>query len=194
MLNHLQTQQNCVNQHEEKQDYAARENHEARLGLHFLGQFLQNRRELRLSGRSGRLRSRRIGGRRFGDDRTVLLKRQGNIVHLPIVWHGADLMQTVGRVVNEAQTDNPAEICVDSIGLGAGVADRLREQGFNIRDVNVAEMSALNPVAAKLRDDLWIQVKDWLSKRSCRLPRSEELRADLVGPTYAFLSNGKLKV
>ena len=131
---------------------------------------------------------------RFGDDRSVLLKRQGNVVLEYKAWGGADLMATVGRVMHEASVDKPAEICVDSIGLGAGVADRLREQGMNVRDVNVAEMSALNPIAAKLRDDLWLQVKEWLAKRSCRLPRSEELRAELVGPSYSFLSNGKIKV
>jgi len=131
---------------------------------------------------------------RFGDDRTVLLKRQGNIVYPPIVWHGQDLMQTVGRVMHEAAIDHPSEICVDSIGLGAGVADRLREQEMNVRDVNVGEVSALNPICSKLRDDLWVQVKDWLGKRTCKLPKNEDMRADLIGPTYAFLSNGKLKV
>jgi phage terminase large subunit len=131
---------------------------------------------------------------RFGDDRTVLCKRQGNVVIEIRAWSGADLMQTVGRVMHEADTDKPSEICVDSIGLGAGVADRLREQGLNVRDVNVSEVSALNPTAAKLRDELWLTVKEWLGKRSCRLPRSEDLRGELVGPTYTFLSNGKIKV
>jgi hypothetical protein len=96
--------------------------------------------------------------------------------------------------MHECEQDNPAEICVDSIGLGAGVADRLREQGKNVRDVNVSEVSALNPTAAKLRDDLWLTLKDWLTKRACRLPKDEELRGELVGPTYTFLSNGKIKV
>jgi hypothetical protein len=131
---------------------------------------------------------------RFGDDRTVLIKRQGAVVIEAKVWSGQDLMQSVGRVMAEAAIDKPAEICVDSIGLGAGVADRLREQGLNVRDVNVSEVSALNPTAAKLRDELWLTVKDWLGKRACRLPRSEELRGELVGPTYTFLSNGKIKV
>ena len=131
---------------------------------------------------------------RFGDDRTVLLKRQGNVVIEYKAWSGQDLMQTVGRVMHEASIDKPAEICVDSIGVGGGVADRLREQGLNVRDVNVSEVSALNPTASKLRDELWLNVKEWLQKRSCRLPRSDELRGELVGPTYTFLSNGKVKV
>ena len=83
---------------------------------------------------------------------------------------------------------------MDSIGLGAGVADRLRELGLNVRDVNVSESAAMNPQATKLRDELWLGIKDYLTARACRLPKSDELRAELVGPTYGFSSNGKIKV
>lgn len=131
---------------------------------------------------------------RFGDDRTVLVKRRGNTVYEPKAWNGFDLMETTGRVVAEARVDKPAVIMVDSIGLGAGVADRLRELGFNVRDVNVAESAAMNPQAAKLRDELWLTVKDWLAARACHIPMNDELRQELVSPTYTFLSNGKLKV
>lgn len=131
---------------------------------------------------------------RFGDDRTVLCKRRGNVVLDFRTWSGRDLMEIVGLVINEAETDNPTEICVDSIGLGAGVADRLREMGMNVRDVNVSESAALNPKAAKLRDELWMSIRDWLNQRACKLPKSDELRQELVAPRYTFLSNGKLKV
>jgi hypothetical protein len=123
---------------------------------------------------------------RFGDDRTVLCKRQGNV---------ADLMETTGRVVAEARLDKPELICVDSIGLGAGVADRLRELGLNVRDVNVSETASMNHAsAAKLRDELWLTVKEWLNNRACYIPKNDDLRQELVAPTYTFLSNGKLKV
>jgi phage terminase large subunit len=131
---------------------------------------------------------------RFGDDRSVLCKRRGNVVMEFRVWQGLDLMQLTGAIVNEAKLDKPAEICVDSIGLGSGVADRLRELGHTVRDVNVSEASAMNPQAAKLRDELWLSVKEWLNARACRLPRMDELRQELVAPTYTFTSNGKIKV
>jgi hypothetical protein len=70
----------------------------------------------------------------------------------------------------------------------------LRELGLNVRDVNVSESSAMNPTAAKLRDELWLTVKDWLGQRACRLPRDDDLRQELVGPTYTFMSNGRIKV
>ena len=131
---------------------------------------------------------------RFGDDRSVLCKRRGNVVMEFKVWQGLDLMQLTGAIVNEAKIDEPAEICVDSIGLGSGVADRLRELGHVVRDVNVSESSAMNPQAAKLRDELWLSVKEWLAARACKLPRMDELRQELVAPTYTFTSNGRIKV
>ena len=131
---------------------------------------------------------------RFGDDRTVICKRQGNVVVGFKHWSGEDLMGTVGRIVHEASLDKPEEICVDSIGLGGGVADRLRELGHNVRDVNVSESAALNQQAARLRDELWMAAKDWLDTRAVKLPKDDDLRAELTGPTYNFTSNGKIKV
>lgn len=131
---------------------------------------------------------------RFGDDRSVLCKRRGNVVLEFKTWQGLDLMQLTGAIVNEAKMDKPAEICVDSIGLGSGVADRLRELGHVVRDVNVSESSAMNQQAAKLRDELWLAVKEWLNARACKLPKLDELRQELVAPSYTFTSNGRIKV
>lgn len=131
---------------------------------------------------------------RFGTDRTALCKRRGNVVVEIKYWGGLDLMQTVGAVVNEANKDGPEEICVDTIGLGSGVADRLREQGYNVRDVNVSESSAMNPNANRLRDELWLSVKDWLATRAVKIPKDDTLRHELVTPRYNFTSNGKIVV
>lgn len=136
---------------------------------------------------------------RFGSDRTALCKRQGGVVHGIKAVHGLDIMQIVGFVLNEARSDSPEnpkgiEINVDSIGLGAGVADRLREQGYLARDVNVAESSAMDPHSFKVRDELWVCVRDWLRQRACKLPRDENLKAELSAPTYTFRSDGRLVV
>lgn len=131
---------------------------------------------------------------RFGGDRTVLMKRQGNVVLGYKFWSGEDLMGTVGRIVHEASIDKPGEILVDTIGLGGGVADRLRELGHKVIDVNVSESVAMNQSASRLRDELWLSVKQWLETRAVRLPKDDDLRQELISPTYTFTSNGKIKV
>ncbi len=130
-------------------------------------------------------------------DRTVLCKRQGQVVHDFTIWQGNDLMDSVGRVANligSGPDEKQQELCVDSIGMGGGVADRLRELGYNVRDVNVAEASPMNPQASRLRDELWLSLRDWLNQRACRLPKMEALKVELSTPTFGFLSNGKYKI
>jgi len=131
---------------------------------------------------------------RFGDDRSVICKRQGNVVLEVKAQRGLDLMATVGWVAAEANVDRPTEIMVDSIGLGSGVADRLRELKYNVRDVNVSESSAMMMGAYRLRDELWIQVRDWLNTRTCKLPKDDELRMELVSTCYDYHSTGAYKI
>lgn len=131
---------------------------------------------------------------RFGDDAAVLCVRRGNVVLQFKQWRGLDLMSLCGAIVNEASIHKPVEVNVDSIGLGAGLADRLRELGQPVRDVNVSEVAALNPKANRLRDELWVSVRDFLAQRACKIPSDENLRADLVTPKYSFTSSGKLQV
>jgi len=83
---------------------------------------------------------------------------------------------------------------VDAIGLGAGVADRLRELKLPAIDVNVAESPSNEGRFVRLRDELWQSVADWLATRTVSLPYDDVLRNDLCAPRYGFSSEGKLKV
>lgn len=131
---------------------------------------------------------------RQGPDRQVLCIRQGNVVIGFKSWRQLNLMQLAGHIVNEAKIYKPAELVIDVIGLGAGLADRLRELGYNVRDCNVAEVSAMNPQAERLRDELWMSLRDWLATRACKLPEDATLKEEIGAPTYTFASSGKLKV
>ena len=135
---------------------------------------------------------------RYGDDRSALAKRQGERLIEVKTWQGADLMETAGRIFNEYSVCNfrnrPSAIYVDSIGLGSGVLDRLKELGLPVRGVNVSEAPAVGERYLRLRDELWFRVREWPEARSCQLPRDEELAAELGAPRFKILSTGKLKV
>jgi phage terminase large subunit len=130
---------------------------------------------------------------RFGTDQSVLLKRKGRVVLELRRWQGLDTMQLTGAIVAETEVRKPAALVVDSIGIGAGVADRLREIGLPVVDVNVAE-AAGSEKFVRLRDELWQAARDWLAGNVASMPWDETLRADLCAPKYAFSSDGKLKV
>ena len=134
---------------------------------------------------------------RFGTDKTALCKRQGPVVSEIMAWQGLDLMQTVGRVVAEYEalppSRQPKQILVDSIGVGSGVVDRLRELGLPVRGVNVAEAPSMGDTYLNLRSELWFKTKAWLEDRSCKLPKNEKLIAELSSIRYSFTSSGKMK-
>ena len=134
---------------------------------------------------------------RFGTDRTAFCKRVGNVVTEIKSWQGVDLMGTVGRVMAEYEalplSQRPNEILVDSIGVGGGVVDRLRELGAPVRGVNVSEVPSMGQTYNNLRTELWFKTKAWLEDRSCKIPDNDDLLADLTGIRYAFTSSGKMQ-
>ena len=133
---------------------------------------------------------------RFGSDRTAFCKRVGSVITEIKSWRGLDLMQTTGRIMAEYEALNPSarpsEILVDSIGVGSGVVDRLRELGAPVRGVNVSESPSMGATYNNLRTELWFKTKAWLEDRSCKLPKDDELLADLTGIRYSFTSSGKM--
>jgi phage terminase large subunit len=136
---------------------------------------------------------------RFGDDRTALAKRQGNRLLEPIKWwHGQDLMQTVGRLQVEYQDTplrmRPAEILIDSIGLGSGVLDRAREIGLPVRGINVGESPAIKLSHQRLRDELWFAGREWFQGLDVCIPQDDALISELSAPLYTFTSTGKIVV
>lgn len=134
---------------------------------------------------------------RFGDDLSALAKRKGNALLEPVkTWGGKDTMQVAGLIKLEYDQANPKPqaICIDVIGLGAGVVDRLKEQGLPVVGVNVAESPAVKDQYMRMRDELWFAAREWFARRDCVIPNDEDLIGELTLPTFTVLSNGKKQV
>jgi hypothetical protein len=144
---------------------------------------------------------------RFGRDLNVLVRRT-KIDVVPDIqyWGGVNLMETAGKVKQKWDQTQPSErpelILIDSNGLGAGVADRLIELKLPVMCVNVSESAAFKDRYFRLRDQLWFECREWLSRLNVSLPAPsgerncpfERLGADLVTPKYSVMSSGKNKV
>jgi hypothetical protein len=135
---------------------------------------------------------------RFGSDKSALAKKKGNVIIDVKKWQGLDLMQLTGAIKNEYDSeesiDRPGAIYVDSIGLGSGVVDRLREMGLPAVGINVSESPAMKTAFVNLRAELWGKMKSWLEQRNCAIPKNDDLLAELTAPRYTFNSSGKLRV
>lgn len=134
---------------------------------------------------------------RFGEDRTALAKRKGNTLLEPVKWWGGkDTMQVAGLIKREYDDTRakPEAICIDVIGIGAGVVDRCLELKLPAIGVNVAESPSVQDRYNRLRDELWFEAREWFQRRDCAMPKDEALIAELTLPSYKILSNGKLQV
>jgi len=132
---------------------------------------------------------------RYGDDASVLCIRQGRHLQALHSWKKLSLMELSGRVLDllNSADEPPEEILVDSIGLGAGVLDRLRELDISARGVNVSESPAMADRYANLRAELWDLTKQWFNEE-VQIPNDDSLIADLTAPRYSFNSSGKMIV
>jgi phage terminase large subunit len=132
---------------------------------------------------------------RYGDDASVLCIRQGRHLQALHSWKKLSLMELAGRVLDllHSSDEPPEEILVDSIGLGAGVLDRLRELDISARGVNVSESPAMADRYANLRAELWDLTKQWFNEE-VQIPNDDSLIADLTAPRYSFNSSGKMIV
>ena len=104
-----------------------------------------------------------------------------------------DTMVVAGWVASQAKVEKPDRIMVDVIGIGAGVFDRLQEQGFPVIAVNVAERASNREFYGRLRDELWGNLKEAL-KEGLSLPEDEELLGQLSAPKYSFDSAGRIVI
>jgi hypothetical protein len=133
---------------------------------------------------------------RFGDCETAVYVRQGPAVVAGEAWTGLDLMETVGRVAALIRRWEPQAVKIDSIGLGAGVVDRLRELGFRqVQGLNVAERARDPERYGSRRDELFFGLRERFREGDIQLTvRDERLGAQLTALRYGYTSRGQLQV
>lgn len=138
---------------------------------------------------------------RYGSCLNALAKRQANVLLEPIsTWGNCSTMETSGRLLREYKATpyemRPAEILVDVIGVGAGVYDRCEEMGLPVVAVNVGEEPSRMSDGrfARLRDELWWNVREWFASLDNQIPDDAFLIGELCTVRYGITSTGKIKV
>ena len=136
---------------------------------------------------------------RYGSDRSALAKRRGQELLEPIkTWSGKDLMELAGIILTEYEAvrynDRPLAIYIDAIGIGAGLADRLKELDLPAISVAVSESASLKEKFTRLRDELFWLAREWFEGRDVKIPQDDALIQEITGIRYKYLSTGKLKI
>jgi len=149
---------------------------------------------------------------RFGDDSSAMVARRGPkawMVDRKTKW---DTMQVAGWAKNVIDQQKPARMFIDVGGLGAGIYDRLVEQGYGPAPRGSGIVSAVNfgsaPIQparydekgqemgggpANRRAEMWMASKEWLESPSgADIPDDDRLQADACGPSYRYDSSSRV--
>jgi hypothetical protein len=134
---------------------------------------------------------------RMGGDRTAIIRRKGRRAYQLQTHYNIDLMELVGIIRRIIDKEQPRRVFIDSIGLGAGVVDRLHELGYTdiVHGVNVARRAEEPDKYKNTRAELWDRLREWLiQEMPVELPDSDELQTDLTGLGYKYDSSDRLQI
>lgn len=126
---------------------------------------------------------------RFGDDRSVIFKRQGMQAFDPLVYRGIDNMELAARVAAQIEAWEPDAVFIDS-GAGAGVIDRLRQLDYDVIEVPFGGKATQSHLYLNRRAEMWFELADWL-KLGGAIPNDVALKQELATPVYWFDSAGR---
>jgi hypothetical protein len=147
---------------------------------------------------------------RFGDDDTAIHVRCGPCSLHHEQFNGQDSSATVGRVkqlcrewakwANDRRPDRVTEydipVKVDDSGVGGGVVDRLREDGYAVEGIDAGTGAIACDDYPRRRDELWFTVAEMARRGELDLSRLNEEALDQLGtealaPRYKLDSKGR---
>lgn len=131
---------------------------------------------------------------RFGSDRSVILRRQGGRVMEIQTFRNMDTMRLAGWVAAAIRDTSPERVCIDEIGVGAGVVDRLKEQGHPVKGINVARRAGQDGLFANLRAEGYWRLRELFAACEIAIPNDHQLMGELAALRYSYDSQGRIQM
>jgi phage terminase large subunit len=126
----------------------------------------------------------------YGDDRTILIPRQGFATWDPITMRTQEPANISGRiVVIKRDIKHEQEFIDDTGGWGSGVISHLKLSGHSPYGVQAAG-AAGDPRYYNKRAEMWFEMRTWV-RSGGSLPNDPLLKAELTTPQYT-MKDGKL--
>ena len=126
---------------------------------------------------------------RFGNDRSVIMRRQGLQAFEPAILRGVDNMDLASRVAAEIREWGPQAVFIDA-GAGAGVIDRLRQLRHNVIEIPFGGAAMSSDLYNNRRTEMWWALREWIASGGA-IPDSLSLKQELATPTYKYDSSGR---
>jgi len=126
---------------------------------------------------------------RFGDDRTVIFKRQGIQAFTPITLRNLDNMAVAARVAAVIDEWDPDAVFIDA-GAGAGVIDRLRQLEYDPIEVPFGGRAIQESQFVNRRSEMWWTMREWIIGAG-GIPNDPALKQELSTPIYWYDAAGR---
>lgn len=137
---------------------------------------------------------------RTGEDVTAYALRFANRIKEIRITNQEDTMQTAGKTKG-IMTRYDGEAIIDTIGIGAGVFDRLREQGLPVVAFTASARTKFMDKSGEygfvnVRSAAWWNLREMLEDDSLELalPDIDELIGDLTTPKWRVSSGARIAV
>lgn len=131
---------------------------------------------------------------RFGGDMNVMANREGPVVDIAYTSRFQDTMKTTGELALELDKFKPKHAKVDSVGVGAGVYDRLKEQGYPVLEVVGGGSPRDRERFLNVRAENHWGFRERLESGNIDLPDRQMLISQLAGIKYTIQSDRRVKV
>ena len=126
---------------------------------------------------------------RFGDDRSVVFRRQGRQAFKPVVYRGIDNMELAARVANLIEEHDPDAVFCDA-GAGSGVIDRLRQLKYDVIEIPFGGKAMKPEQYINRRSEMWWLMKQWIEEGGA-IPNDIALKQELATPIYWYDNVGR---
>ncbi len=135
---------------------------------------------------------------RQGKDYSYIIDRTENSLgyFVNLKLKTTNLMELCKVIINLINKHNVYKVCIDIIGLGAGVYDRLAELGYEdlLVAVNVANKAKNKERFANQKAELWSFFKDFIENKAEFLVDDNLLTEQILATCCFYNSFGRLQV
>lgn len=130
-----------------------------------------------------------IGG---GGDRSCIGSRQGGLVNPLKTSNDRDTMATTALIATEYHAIDAAVAIIDSNGLGAGCADRLREMEFIVHPI-YGQGKASREEFFNVRAEMYMNLREQFMNKAISIPSDVELINEL-GAIKMLITGNKTQI
>ncbi|MFA5321177.1 MAG: hypothetical protein WC373_00775 [Smithella sp.] len=134
-----------------------------------------------------------------GDDETVIYDLYNTRIVNSEIYSHRSTMDTTGRIQAHAKQNGSNTICVDMVGIGQGIYDRLVEiypqdptmqiYGYDGRVKASNELTYVNHKA-----ESWFHAGEMFAAKKCDIPNDPVLISQLASVQYEYRSNEKIQI